>query len=149
MCMSQSNEGSVVSMRLNVGSRKPMKEVDSARVITGQGIEGDRHLKEDGSRSRRQILLMDRETLGDFSLDDGIIRENITVVGMDFASLEAGDRVSIGEDVVLEITGECEPCARMDEIRSGLQHELDGRRGMLAYAENGGLISVGDVISVK
>ncbi len=147
--MSQSNEGSVVSMRLNVGSRKPMKEVDSARVITGQGIEGDRHLKEDGSRSRRQILLMDRETLGDFSLDDGIIRENITVVGMDFASLEAGDRVSIGEDVVLEITGECEPCARMDEIRSGLRHELDGRRGMLAYAENGGLISVGDVISVK
>ena len=147
--MSQSNEGSVVSMRLNVGSRKPMKEVDSARVITGQGIEGDIHLKEDGSRSRRQILLMDRETLGDFSLDDGIIRENITVVGMDFASLEAGDRVSIGEDVVLEITGECEPCARMDEIRSGLQHELDGRRGMLAYAENGGLISVGDVISVK
>ena len=147
--MSQSNEGSVVSMRLNVGSRKPMKEVDSARVITGQGIEGDRHLKEDGSRSRRQILLMDRETLGDFSLDDGIIRENITVVGMDFASLEAGDRVSIGEDVVLEITGEYEPCARMDEIRSGLQHELDGRRGMLAYAENGGLISVGDVISVK
>ena len=147
--MSQSNEGSVVSMRLNVGSRKPMKEVDSARVITGQGIEGDRHLKEDGARSRRQILLMDRETLGDFSLDDGIIRENITVVGMDFASLEAGDRVSIGEDVVLEITGECEPCARMDEIRSGLQHELDGRRGMLAYAENGGLISVGDVISVK
>ena len=147
--MSQANEGSVVSMRLNVGSRKPMKEVDRARVITGQGIEGDRHLKEDGSRSRRQILLMDRETLGDFSLDDGIIRENITVLGMDFASLEAGDRVSIGEDVVLEITGECEPCARMDEIRSGLQHELDGRRGMLAYAENGGLISVGDVISVK
>jgi MOSC domain-containing protein YiiM len=92
---------------------------------------------------------MDRETLGDFSLDDGIIRENITVIGMDFASLEAGDRVSIGEDVVLEITGECEPCARMDEIRSGLRHELDGRRGMLAYAENGGLISVGDVISVK
>ena len=147
--MSQANEGSVVSMRLNVGSRKPMKEVDSARVITGQGIEGDRHLKEDGSRSRRQILLMDRETLGDFSLDDGIIRENITVVGMDFSSLEAGDRVSIGREVVLEITGECEPCARMDEIRAGLQNELDGRRGMLAYAENGGLISVGDVISVK
>ena len=147
--MSQSNEGSVVSMRLNVGSRKPMKEVDSARVITGQGIEGDRHLKEDGSRSRRQILIMDRETLGNFSLDDGIIRENITVVGMDFSSIDAGDRVSIGREVVLEITGECEPCARMDEIRAGLQNELDGQRGMLAYAEKGGLISVGDVISVK
>ena len=147
--MSQANEGSVVSMRLNVGSRKPMKEVDSARVITGQGIEGDRHLKEDGSRSRRQILIMDRETLGNFSLDDGIIRENITVVGMDFSSIDAGDRVSIGREVVLEITGECEPCARMDEIRAGLQNELDGQRGMLAYAEKGGLISVGDAISVK
>ena len=147
--MSQANEGSIVSMRLNVGSRKPMKEVDSARVITGQGIEGDRHLKEDGSRSRRQILIMDRETLGNFSLDDGIIRENITVAGMDFSSIDAGDRVSIGREVVLEITGECEPCARMDEIRAGLQNELDGQRGMLAYAEKGGLISVGDVISVK
>ena len=147
--MSQANEGSVVSMRLNVGSRKPMKEVDSARVITGQGIEGDRHLKEDGSRSRRQILIMDRETLDNFSLDDGIIRENITVAGMDFSSIDAGDRVSIGREVVLEITGECEPCARMDEIRAGLQNELDGQRGMLAYAEKGGLISVGDVISVK
>ena len=147
--MSQANEGSVVSMRLNVGSRKPMKEVDSARVITGQGIEGDRHLKEDGSRSRRQILIMDRETLDNFSLDDGIIRENITVVGIDFSSIDAGDRVSIGREVVLEITGECEPCARMDEIRAGLQNELDGQRGMLAYAEKGGLISVGDAISVK
>ena len=147
--MSQANEGSVVSMRLNVGSRKPMKEVDSARVITGQGIEGDRHLKEDGSRSRRQILIMDRETLGNFSLDDGIIRENITVVGMYFSSIDAVDRVSIGREVVLEITGECEPCARMDEIRAGLQNELDGQRGMLAYAEKGGLISVGDAISVK
>ena len=147
--MSQANEGSVVSMRLNVGSRKPMKEVDSARVITGQGIEGDRHLKVDGSRSRRQILIMDRETLGNFSLDDGIIRENITVAGMDFSSIDAGDRVSIGREVVLEITGECEPCARMDEIRAGLQNELDGQRGMLAYAEKGGLISVGDAISVK
>ena len=146
--MLQTKEGSIVSMRLCVGSREPMKEVGSARVITGQGIEGDRHLKEDGSRSRRQILLMDRETLAEFSLDDGIIRENITVSGVDFSSLVAGDRVSIGTEVVLEITGECEPCARMDEIRPGLQSELDVQRGMLAYAEKGGMISIGDVISV-
>jgi MOSC domain-containing protein YiiM len=126
-----------------------MKEVQSARIITGQGIEGDRHLRSDGSRSKRQVLLMDRETLSEFGLDDGVIRENITVEGLDFPSLISGDRVSIGEEVVLEITGDCEPCARMDEIRPGLQQDLDGKRGMLARAEKGGRISIGDSIKVK
>ena len=58
-----------------------------------------------------------------------------------------GDRVSIGPDVILKITGDCEPCGRMDEIREGLRNSLEGQRGLLAYAERGGLISLGDNIS--
>ena len=54
----------VVGIRLCVGSRDPMKIVDDATVITGEGIEGDRHRRADGHRTQRQILLMDRETIG-------------------------------------------------------------------------------------
>tara|TARA_B100000686_G_scaffold82847_2_gene89539 strand:- start:8891 stop:9271 length:381 start_codon:yes stop_codon:yes gene_type:complete len=124
-----------------------MQEVSSANLITGQGIQGDRHLKKDGSRSKRQVLLMDEETLKDFNLAAGEIRENITVSGINLTQFTDGERLSLGSSVILKITGECEPCSRMDEIRPGLQSLLDGKRGMLAYVESGGEIKIGDGIS--
>ena len=135
--------GSIISMRLCVGSRDPMKEVNEANFITGQGLEGDRHLRTDGRRSNRQVLIMDSETLRHFDLLPGQVRENVTVEGLDFSSISAGDKVSLGGDVILEVTGDCEPCARMDELRPGLKDEIDGKRGLLAFVEKGGVVSVG------
>jgi len=140
--------GKIVSIRLCLGSREPMKIVGKASVIAGEGIEGDRHRRSDGRRAERQILLMDRETIDRFGLRDGDVRENLTVEGLDFTKIVGGDKVSIGSDVVLRITGDCEPCARMDELRHGLRDDLEGQRGLLAYAEEGGVISSGDNISI-
>ena len=141
--------GSIISMRLCVGSRDPMKEVNDANFITGQGMEGDRHLRSDGRRSNRQVLIMDSETLSHFDLLPGQVRENVTVAGLDFSSISAGDKVSLGGDVILEITGDCEPCARMDELRPGLKDEIDGKRGLLAFVEKGGLVTVGAEVGVN
>ena len=141
--------GSIISMRLCVGSRDPMKEVNDANFITGQGMEGDRHLRSDGRRSNRQVLIMDSETLSHFDLLPGQVRENVTVTGLDFSSISAGDKVSLGGDVILEITGDCEPCARMDELRRGLKDEIDGKRGLLAFVEKGGVVSVGAEVGVN
>ena len=126
-----------------------MDQVDKIELITGQGIVGDRHLRTDGTRSKRQILLMDIETLIEFGLSERDIKENITVQGIDFSLIKLGNIVRIGMDVVLEITGDCEPCSRMDELRSGLKNAIDGRRGMLAYVKSGGTISSGDSITVE
>jgi len=126
-----------------------MKEVNDANFITGQGMEGDRHLRSDGRRSNRQVLIMDSETLSHFDLLPGQVRENVTVAGLDFSSISAGDKVSLGGDVILEITGDCEPCARMDELRPGLKDEIDGKRGLLAFVEKGGLVSVGAEVGVN
>ena len=141
--------GSIISMRLCVGSRDPMKEVNEANFITGQGLEGDRHLRTDGRRSNRQVLIMDSETLRHFDLLPGQVRENVTVEGLDFSSISAGDKVSLGGDVILEVTGDCEPCARMDELRPGLKDEIDGKRGLLAFVEKGGVVSVGAEVVVN
>ncbi|MEE3345960.1 MAG: MOSC domain-containing protein [Chloroflexota bacterium] len=141
--------GSIISMRLCLGRRDPMKDVEEANFITGHGMKGDRHLRSDGRRSNRQVLIMDSETLNDFDLLPGQVRENVTVQGLDFASISAGDRVSLGADVILEITGDCEPCSRMDELRAGLKDEIDGKRGLLAYVEKGGLVSVGAEVGVN
>ena len=141
--------GSIISMRLNLGSRDPMKDIREATFITGQGMEGDRHLRSDGRRSNRQVLIMDSETLSHFDLLPGQVRENVTVAGLDFSSISAGDKVSLGGDVILEITGDCEPCARMDELRPGLKDEIDGKRGLLAFVEKGGVVSVGAEVGVN
>jgi len=126
-----------------------MKEVSDANFITGQGMEGDRHLRSDGRRSNRQVLIMDSETLSHFDLLPGQVRENVTVTGLDFSSISEGDKVSLGGDVILEITGDCEPCARMDELRPGLKDEIDGKRGLLAFVEKGGVVSVGAEVGVN
>ena len=139
--------GSIISIQLCVGHRDPMKSVESARMTAGYGIEGDRHAVSEGVRTKRQVLLTDEETLAKFGLSRGDIRENITATGIDIHSLKEGDRVSLGGDAVVEITGHCAPCARMDEIRDGLRVALEGQRGMLATVITGGEVSVGDRVS--
>ena len=53
-----------------------------------------------------------------------------------------------GDDVVLEITGGCDPCQFIDDIRDGMRAEMEGKRGMLAYVTDGGTIKKGDPISL-
>ncbi len=144
--MASSEQASIRLLQLCVGYRKPMRVVESVEVITGLGIEGDRHSSDRGNKAKRQVLLMDEETLEAFGLSHGEVMENVTTSGIDLASLKEGQKLGLGDQVVLEITGPCEPCGRMDEIRQGLRQELDGRRGMLAYVAEGGHIRVGDPI---
>ena len=138
--------GAITSIQLCVGHREPMRSVESAEMTAGFGIEGDRHAVRRGARTARQVLLMDEETLGKFGLERGQVRENVTTSGIALHELEVGSHVSLGDDAVVEITGYCTPCARMDEIRDGLQSDLHEQRGMLATVISGGAIAVGDAV---
>ena len=146
--MSSSRGPQIVSLRLCVGHREPMQVVDTAKVIAGFGIEGDRHATSEGVKQARQVLLMDEETLETKRLSQGDVRENITTTGIDLASLPEGQRLALGDEVVVQISGHCAPCARMDEIRPGLKEELEGKRGMLSSVVQGGSIKAGDTIRV-
>ena len=145
--MTANQQGRILSLHICVGHFEPMKDTDSVNALTGFGIEGDRHASEHPARRRRQVLLMDKETLDHFGLEQGQIRENITTAGIDLASLPRGQRLSLGDEVVLEITGDCEPCAFIEGIREGLRAEIEGKRGMLAYVAQGGAIKVGDAVT--
>ena len=145
--MAENQDGRILSLHVCVGHFEPMKDTDSVELITGFGIEGDRHASDHPSRRRRQVLLMDKETLDSFGLEQGQIRENITTSGIDLAALPPGQRLSLGDDVVLEITGDCEPCAFIEGIRDGLRAEMEGKRGMLTYVTQGGAVKVGDAIA--
>jgi MOSC domain-containing protein YiiM len=53
--------------------------------------------------------------------------------------------------VLLEISGECDPCSRMEEIATGLKAALtpEWRGGRLARVIAEGEIKVGDTIAVE
>ena len=138
----------IISLQICVGHREPMNPVDSATFIEGFGIEGDRHAVKSGARTIRQVLLMDEDTLEGFGLGIGQVRENVTVRGIDLHEVKAGQRLALGDDVVVEITQFCAPCERMDEVRPGLREELFEQRGMLATVISGGAVNVGDQVQV-
>jgi MOSC domain-containing protein YiiM len=136
-------EPRVVSVQLCPGHREPMTIVPQALAIANYGLQGDRHARED---HHRQVLLIEAETLDALELAPGDVKENITTSGIRLADLRPGQEMRIGTEVVLEITGSCGPCQRMDEIRPGLQSALEGRRGMNSRVLTGGTISPGDPI---
>lgn len=122
-----------------------MEPATPAVFVADLGLEGCRHAR---ARSRRQVLLIEQETLGQLGLAPGAVKENVTTRGIDLSSLTRDSRLRLGDEVELWITGPCTPCGRMDEIQDGLQEEIRGRRGVLAWVKRGGVVRVGDPIVV-
>lgn len=134
-------QGSISALHIARVKGTPSDPVQLARALSGQGLEGDRSCSADNTR---QVLVMDQETLDNFGLEPGMIKENITTRGLNLIDSKAGQVMFIGDEVTLEFVGPCEPCGKMDAIQPGLRQKLDGRRGMLAVVINGGDIKVGD-----
>lgn len=134
--------GEVSHLFIAIVHRHPMREMEEVLAIENRGLDGCTHARPAG---RRQVLLMDAETLKHFGLPPGAVKENITTRGLVLGELRAGQRLRVGE-ALLEVTLPCEPCHRMDEIRQGLQQELRGRRGILSRVIEGGRIRRGDSI---
>jgi len=119
-----------------------MEELSEVRAVGDAGFEGCSHSQPNG---KRQVLLVDRETLEAMDLRPGMIRENITTDGLNVNSLQLGQLLRVGE-AHLEVSGVCTPCDQMEAIRPGLRKELWGRRGMLCRVRKGGVIRRGDSI---
>jgi MOSC domain-containing protein YiiM len=122
-----------------------MQPRSSVQAVAGSGLTGDAAF---GRTSRRQVLLIDDQTLLAFDLAPGMVRENITLSGVAVHGLPRGSRLHFGQ-VVLEITGDCTPCDFLDSLRPGLREALRGRRGLLARIEVGGDLHVGDTVRIE
>ena len=138
-------KGTILSLQLCPGYRKPMAVADSAELVANLGIKGDMHALPDSSR---QVLLLEKETLDALRLGAGEVKENITTSGIALMALPPKARLRLGAETVVEITKSCSPCSRMDEIRPGLLKEIAGRRGMLARVIVGGVVRRGDSVLV-
>ena len=140
------NDGTIVAIHIAEIKGEASVAVTSASAITGEGLENDRSRN---PANLRQVLVMDKETLDEFKLIPGQIKENITTTGLDLSNIQPGNVFFVGDNVTLEATGLCDPCHKMDVIEDGLQAALDGKRGILSIVLNGGTFNVGDSIRVE
>jgi len=120
----------------------PMEALASATAVADRGFSGCAHAR---AASKRQLLLVDRETLDAMDLQPEIIRENITTDGLNVNGLPLGQRLRVGA-ALLEVAAVCTPCDQLEKVRPGLRREIYGRRGMLCRVVEGGEIRIGDAI---
>jgi len=137
--------------------RGPIETIDTVEVTIEGGLAGDfRGAVRPGKKAKRQVSLIEAKDWDAAMAETGHSlpwwhrRANLLVEDFDLPQTP-GARVRIGADVVLEITVECDPCSRMDELVDGLRLALipDWRGGALARVISGGTISVGDAIVIE
>lgn len=136
--------------------RAPMEIVGRVEVTCEGGIAGDYRGAMKRGPYKRQVTLIEARDWAAAMAEVGHSlpwqerRSNLLVEGLDLPQTP-GTRLRIGEDVVLEITRETDPCERMEALADGLRAALtpDWRGGACAFVVQGGTIAVGDPIRIE
>ena len=124
-----------------------MEAVDAVEAVAGKGLVGDRYI---GASGKRGITLIQAEHLpvvaalaGRERVAAATLRRNLVVAGIPLVALK-DRRFRIG-DVLLEGTGPCDPCSRMeDALGPGGYNAMRGHGGICARIVAGGVIRPGD-----
>ena len=141
--------GRLTWIGLRPARREPMQSVAQAALETGRGLAGDRYTKLGGGR---QVTLIEAEALAAIASYLGLpevppdaLRRNLVVEGINLQALK-DRRFRIGE-AMLQASGECHPCSRMEEtFGTGGYNAVRGRGGITARVLEGGLIRIGDPV---
>lgn len=142
--------GRLLWIGLRPARRAPMVAVEEAVLAPGSGLEGDRWRGQPGGA--RQVTLVAAEHLaaiaGFLGLDAVAperLRRNLVVQGVNLLALK-GWRLRIGA-AVLEHSGECHPCSRMEEeFGPGGYTAVRHHGGITARVVEGGSIRLGDPV---
>ena len=135
---------------LRPARRAPMSTPVSAMLIAGHGLEGDRYdTKRDGPRQVTLIAIEDLAAtaafLGLSGISPELLRRNLVVSGVNLLALK-DRRFRVGT-ALLEGSGECAPCSRMEEaLGPGGYNAVRGHGGITARVIEGGDIAIGDMV---
>jgi len=156
--------GRVQGIYLRPSRGVPAVSVAAAVAIAGRGLAGDRGCEKDGGPRighKRQVTLMQAEHvpliagwIGQERIDPASFRRNLHVGGINLLAArklfaDQPVRIAIGRDVVLVVTGPCDPCSKMeDALGAGAYNAMRGHGGLTAEIATGGTIAVDDEVRV-
>jgi MOSC domain-containing protein YiiM len=128
------------------------KEVIADSVLREEyGLIGDAHADHG---THRQVSLLAIESIDKmrslgFNVGPGDFAENLTTEGIDIASLPVGTRVSVGDEIVLEISQIGKQCHSGCAIFRQTGKCIMPKEGVFARVIHGGPVSTGDTINIK
>ena len=130
---------------------EPMTELEAVQIDFDKGLVGDRFSGRAGNP--RQVTLIQQEhlaviaaCLGQESVNPALLRRNIVVSGINLLALK--DKIFRIGDAVLEFSGLCHPCSKMErQLGEGGYNAMRGHGGITARVRESGLIRLLDPVS--
>ncbi|MBC7755967.1 MAG: MOSC domain-containing protein [Bdellovibrio sp.] len=131
-----------------------------AVALAGRGLQGDRSTLAGKIDGKRQVTLMQAEhivvieKLLNKPINAALLRRNLVVSSINLLAAKSLFKdqkmlLTIG-NIVLEITGPCEPCSKMEAVLGrGAYNAMRGHGGVTAKVVVGGEFKVGDLVSCQ
>ena len=128
--------------------KKPIKEV---LLKTNYGIEGDAHAS---SEWHRQVSLLALESIRKMqdkglNVNPGDFAENITTEGIDLPALPVGTKMTIGNNIEVEVSQIGKECHTRCAIYYLAGDCVMPKEGIFVTVLKGGKVREGDEITVK
>ncbi|MEN8170844.1 MAG: MOSC domain-containing protein [Pseudomonadota bacterium] len=128
-----------------------MRELSEALLSCERGVEGDSR----GKPGPRQVTVLSLAAWQAAGKELGIDfhwsqrRANLLVDMLDLEQ-SSGAHIHIG-DAILEVTGETDPCRRMEALHTGLFDALakEWRGGVTCRVVKGGVLTVGETVMLN
>ena len=142
--------GKLLWIGLRPGRAEAMLTPNTATLIAGRGIEGDRY--QTSRDCARQVTLIASESLsaiasflGRNTVTPEILRRNFVTSGINLLGLK-GRRFRLGA-ALLEYSGDCAPCSRMEAaLGPGGYNAVRGHGGITARIIEGGEVHIRDAV---
>lgn len=133
--------------------RAPVQAVSEVMAEAGRGLIGDHFAESPGAK--RQVTLIQSEHLpvvaaltGHAQVSPDLLRRNLVVSGVNLLALK-DQQFRVG-GVLLEGTGLCQPCSRMEEtLGAGGYNAMRGHGGITAQVLIGGRLQRGDPVVLE
>jgi len=130
-----------------------MTALQTVKIEIGQGLQGDRFSAR--TDNPRQVTLIQHEhlaviaaCLGLAKIDAAMLRRNIVISGINLLALK--DKTFQLGDVILEMTGLCHPCSKMERLLgAGGYNAMRGHGGITARVIGEGNVRIGDPLSYE
>ena len=143
--------GKVILIGISKNHSTPITNVESVEAITGKGLVGEKHFKEDNEK-RCQITLIEKENINHYNKITGTMipainfLRNIVTVGIQLNAL-VGKEFFIGA-IKVKAHDLCRPCKYLQESlqQKNIVKELLHTGGLRCEILSSGKISVGDLI---
>lgn len=143
--------GRIISVNISDKKGIRKKPAETLTLKTNYGIEGDAHASSEWHRQVSLLAIESIQKMQDLGLDvhAGDFAENITTEGLDLPRITIGTKLSLGDEVEIEISQIGKVCHERCAIYYEAGDCVMPKEGVFAKVIKGGTIKMGDRVTVR